>query len=48
MFEEFWKAYGGTLGKVTAYVTAFMMLNKYVHYKAEEIKKTEKEKESDK
>ena len=48
MFEEFWKAYGGTLGKVTAYVTAFMMLNKYVQYKAEEIKKSEEQTESDK
>ena len=42
MFEAFWKAYGGTLGKVAAYVTALMMLNTYVQYKAEEEKKSDK------
>lgn len=48
MFEEFGKGYGYTLGKVAAYVTALMMLNIYVGYKVEALKKAEEEKKSDK
>lgn len=44
MFEEFGKGYGYTLGKVTA----LMMLNTYVGYKVEALKKAEEEKKSDK
>lgn len=48
MFEEFGKGYGYTLGKVAAYVTALMMINTYVGYKVEALKKAEEEKKSDK
>lgn len=48
MFEEFRKGFGNTLGKVAAYVTALMMLDKYIGYKVKELKKSEEEKTEDK